>query len=585
MFVNQELYATGALQLIQIISENQLPLHYEVQFYSDAINLKEALKDKGLNELEWSDLDHLLDNTNALSFLGGNVVPTTNLRYPMASVNNFWVWEGFTGVEDIREIKSTKDGILNREIRPSIPVADVIQRIFDTAGFDFLVDFAGNDYYDELYMWIHNSKPFVQAQQIAEAGLGSLTVLTTTEQTYVFSQERINEVGIYSTLTGIATIGVGGISYTLTLDWTSQFTGADWQFTLNGVPQGFFPLSTGTNVQATGVLSVGDTITIQMRASFGSINAEPSTSFKISNTTTSAVDQFVVGRYMPTMKAMDFLKGILNVFNAVMYWDAETDKFIIQHRVDWFAAGKEVDITENVDVATTKLGTPTFYRTYGFRFKPGLDFRNTNYLDQNGRPYGSAFYDTGYFFGTTYTSRNPFTSCIWGEVITQAPNGSITVATDIASFQSINKSRKSVDPGVRLMYYNGQHNVDAGAGSYKVVDINGSSAGNKSTYNFFLNQLVADDMNLSYNPQFDFQASGGAIVPNNLYSVFYNDYIASIYNPNVRRIEVNALIPYNKLKTIQVNDTILFQGNSFFIEQMQIDLVNNKARFRLINKV
>ena len=585
MWVNNELYASGALLLIRIKNEMNKPISYSVQFYSDVINLKDALADKGLSDLDWIDQRHSLTKDQALTYVSGTVVPSTNLRYPMASTSNFWSWEGTT-LEHTREIRSTKDGILNRELRPSIPITDVMDRIFTASGFDYDVDFDANDYYTELYMWIHNSKEFISVPQIVKVGAGKAVKLTTIEQTIIWNNNQIDELNLYNGINGVTTIAFGGIIYTLTinLENSSNVTNIEYRWVINGTTGAWQTGATGDLVHGLGMLATGDEVYIEMKLGSDFVGAvSQSAWFEILNTSTSAVDFMEVSRYMPDMKCIDFIKGVLVLFNAVMYWDKLQSKFIIKHRSDWFNAGVEIDISEYVDITNNTLAPPTFYKTYGFEFEKGEDFRNDQYLKSVGRGYGSAFFDTGNYFGSQYKSKNPFTSNIWGEVVTRLPNGTITVSSDLAWFASIDGSFAPVDPGVRLMYYNGSHANTAG--TYVVADINGNKSATATNYNLFLNNLQADSINIAFNAELDFHASGGTVVAGNLFTEFYQDYVASIYNPNVRRRTITAYIPYNQLKTIELNDTLLIDGVSYLIDSMKVNLLSSKVVFDLINKI
>lgn len=583
MWVNNEMYSAGVLTLLNISLKDDSPTQYNVQFFSDTIDLKAALKDNGLNDLQWSGLDHSATAALMAGYLNGAVVSGTNMRYPMASVSNYWTFEGGAG-EGIREIKSNKDGVLNREVRPSIPVSDVMDKIFENAGFAYEVDFAGNDYYDNLYMWIANGKPFIaDQQQIAGAELSQNQTIEVVDKV-IYTTEQINDLKMYSTITGVTTIAnSASLVYNLTVKFLVTSLPAitpQWRYVINGTPSSWTNIIHNSSVVVSlGGLVSGDEIYIEAQ---GSSVILPGSSFSIENSSASATDYFVTNAYMPTMKCTDFINGILVNFNAILYWDAENRKFIIQHREDWFAAGKEVDISNNVDTTKTTIKPPTFYKRYGFSFEKGKDFANLSYQERNSRGYGSSSYDTGMFTGDTYENKSPFTPTIWNELVSFAANGSISAVSNIASFQSVDSSFGRVDSGVRLMYYNGNRSVNT---TYKVVDVDGVTGGTPGNYNYFVGVEIGANITLAFNKELDFKSSGGVVLTSNLFTNFYEDYIRSIYNQNVRRLTIDAYIPYNKLKSIQLNDTIIIRGVKYWIDGMEVDLLNNKAKFDLINRL
>lgn len=587
MWVNQELYSTGQITLIDIDIVSGNPQQYQIQFYSDTIDLESALNDKGIDQLSWSGLDHSATASLVRDYLvGGAVVPGTNLKYVMASTSNFWSWEGFTGVEGVREIRSTKDGILNREVRPAIPVSDVMDKIFEDAGFDYEVDFALEDYYKELYMWINNGKRFLSvANQVAQGNSRQTIRFDSIPSKVIFPDEGVNDLKMYSTITGIITVS-GAISADYTLRALFNLKGsntASWRYVKNGTPSAWFTATSGISDEETllGLIS-GDEIYIEVMSNERAVTSS-NHGFYFENTDITAQDYFVTKSYMPTIKCVEFIRGILVNFNAIMYWDVENRKFIIKNREAWYAEGVEIDISDNLDTAKSKIKPPTFYKEYSFEFAEALDFRNIEYKGINNRGYGGSNFSTGMYAGDTYTNKSPFTPSIWVEVVTEAANGTISFSSDVATTQSIDDSFAPVESGTRLMYYNGSKTA---AGSYKVVDYAGTSGGSNTTYNFFASALVSDsNLNLAFNSELDFKSSGGVLLENSLYTRFYADYINTIYNQNVRRLNISANIPYNKLKSIKINDTIVINRTRFLIDGITVDLTTNRATFDLINKI
>ena len=114
----------------------------------------------GLDELQWSGISFNASAANVRTYLqGGQTVPSTNLKYPLVSASSYLVWDGTVGGSgngNVRQIRSilAADGVVNREVRPAIPVSDVMDRIFADAGYSYEVDFGTEDYYTDLYMWI-----------------------------------------------------------------------------------------------------------------------------------------------------------------------------------------------------------------------------------------------------------------------------------------------------------------------------------------------------------------------------------------------------------------------------------------------
>ena len=155
LWVGNELWSIGALQLQSVKMENGKPSNYKVQFYSDVVNLKAALNGLTIDKLGWQDKNHNVSRANMTNYLTGTEI--NGMRYPLASAESLWRWSG-SNEENTRNIKASEDGILNRELRPAIKVSEVTQRIFDAAGYDYEVDFETESYWTTLYMWANNAK-------------------------------------------------------------------------------------------------------------------------------------------------------------------------------------------------------------------------------------------------------------------------------------------------------------------------------------------------------------------------------------------------------------------------------------------
>lgn len=594
LWFNSELYSTGALLLLDVKWKDGEVFMYTVQFFSDTINLKEALKDKGLNDIEWQDLDHSSTVPNVANYLSGAAVAGGKIYYPMASMQNAWVWDlaGNVEIEGIRRIASNKDGILNTEVRPAILVSEVVKRIFDTAGFDYEIDFNTESYWTELFMWINNGRVLKGISQndeiLVEAGIGAATQVKIPRdaQKIIFSREVSDSSSLYSTITGETTIALDG-NYSVTTYFSIiGATGTKQvRLVINGAVTSWVNITNNTEqVIWSGAAVAGDTIYIQIQGSglafVRDANLASTSYFKLEGVVTTALDRIEVGKFMPKMKCIDFLKGILVATNSVVYFDNITSKFIIKHRDQWIAEGNEVDLSQFIDAQSLVVQPPTFYKTYGFEFEEGKDFANVNYQERNGRRFGAAFYDTGMYFGNEYVGSIPFTSNIWAPIVTQDDQGGIIASSGIPGAFSVDKSFKPVESGVRLMYRNGTDSIQ---GNYKIVNADNSDAAINSTYNRFLNVLESDGVSISFQPQRTYDGTG--VDQGSFYNSFYRDYIAGIYNPNVRRLTLEALMPYAKLKTIQLNDTIIWNDKPYLIDQMTINMVSGRVKFNLINKL
>ena len=605
LYVNNERYSSGALSLISINVKNGVPQYYKVQYFADTINLKEALKDAKLNSLGWGEYNHNLSKVALGIALTGGVIynlngVATNLKYPLWSAQNRLIWgwgnspSNQSPYEGLRAINHdiSAQGLLNQETRPMIPVSSVMDKIFENAGFNYEVDFAGQSYYDDLHMWVNNGAEFKPVQTpFASVKAEKFQFINDTPTTVIFDKEEVDETNIVNPNNGQITIQTNGMEYsfTSTADTFNMaatispkfrfkrnsggvITYTTWETPSNTVP---VTLSFGAGVN----LVSGDIITMEFGK--GALDVEyiaRSVSLKVEGGNLTGVDNVSVSSYMPNMKAIDFVKSLLVAFNAVIYWDELLDKFIITHTKDWYENGNTYDITNTIDSNKITISPPTFYKDFSLKFAKSKALNNDLYNTSTGKIYGSTLYPTGSFFGDTYDNECGFSSPSCTELLERNIDRALVYSSNVPSFFGVDQAYKQIDTGVVLAYYNG---IQSLGGTYKIVDTIGSTSINKTSCTLFLPYNSAN-IGFLFNSEFTFENGSNTVVDTNLFTEFYQDYVSFIYDPTVRRYKATAYLPYNLVKSIKVNDNVTISGTNYLIEDMKINLTTLKVDFNLI---
>jgi hypothetical protein len=310
------------------------------------------------------------------------------------------------------------------------------------------------------------------------------------------------------------------------------------------------------------------------------------------NATTSTTMQ--PDNYIPDMICTDFLLGVLNTFNAVIYYNKPTKKFIIQHRTDWYLEGKTLDLTDYLDTSKRTVLPPPLFKVYDMRFEEGLDYLNLQYIEeQQNRPWGGDRYDTGYKNGQVYEFNNPFTATYWQEVVTVGSDDEVThFGSQVPSLQAVNPEGDAIQPNVRLMWYNGLKVLPTNE-SFTTNDGTNPSGLSFNVINDFSNILNDDGsgqaLQMSYRtePSWDLKSASeyedGPL--NNLYSKFFNSWVGSVYNIRTRRYLVTMWLPQHKIKEIEMNDTIVLNQKEYHINEMKVNFISGRVDFELIDKM
>ena len=595
LWVGNELWSIGALQLQSVKMENGKPSNYKVQFYSDVVNLKAALNGLTIDKLGWQDKNHNVSRANMTNYLTGTEI--NGMRYPLASAESLWRWSG-SNEENTRNIKASEDGILNRELRPAIKVSEVTQRIFEAAGYDYEVDFDTENYWTTLYMWANNAKKIGTEAPFCKVGLSNTNAITLNPEDVkplIMPTEFKDDQNIYNPTTGVFTIpNTATYSMSISLNGISP---VEYAIVTNGSVGVYNTMPVNTTISL-GARTQGDEIRINVRNpvtkgtggdfyDFGKPPSEVATAtVSVFTTTASALDTMDVSRVMPKMSCEEFLRGILNTFNAIIYWDESNEKYIIQHRDVWLASGNEYDLSKYVDTSTAIIEPPTGYKEFAFKMADGKDYANELFKANNGKEYGEAIAQTGNYFGDKYVNQNPFVPSIWQEVVTVDAYGEAITETRVCAFNCVSSDGKAVESGVRLMYYQG---LATASGSMAVADIDGDKSSSFSQYGLFRNFNSASDVNLTYSEEFSFHNPKVTTVANapflrdqTLYTNFYQTYINDIYNPNRRRNKVALKLPFGLATLLQPNDKITINKKPYIMEEMNVKLLSGDVTLKLI---
>ena len=595
LWIGNELWSVGALQLQSVKIKNGKPSNYKVQFYSDVVNLKSALNGLTIDKLGWQDKNHSISQPNVTAYLQGAEI--NGMRYPLASAENLWRWQNSTEA-NTRNIKATAEGILNREVRPSIRVSEMVQRIFDAANFDYEIDFDSEAYWTDLYMWANNAKKIGTDPPFSKVGLSNTNAIILREgetSDLIMPNEVKDEFNMYNPATGIFTIP-NSVNYSIDI-FIEGISPIEYALVINGVVGTYNPMPTDTTVNL-GALNQGDKVKIVLKnpvppgtgGEYYNSGRKPArvtiASVSLYTTSPSVLDTMDVGKVMPKMLCEEFLRGILNTFNAIIYWNSADEKFVIQHREDWFNAGNEYDLSRYVDITESIIEPPTGYKEFAFKMADGKDYANELFHANNNKEYGEAIAQTGNYFGGQYINENPFTPSVWQEVVEVDAYGEAITESKVCGFSCVSSDGKAVESGVRLMYYQGFETATAGIA---VADISGAKGVPFNTYSLFRNYNSTSDVNLTYSEEYSFHNPLVTTVPNapflrdnTLYTKFYRDYINEIYNPDRRRNKVSLKLPFGLTTLIQPNDKIIINKQHYRMEEMNVKLLSGDVTLKLI---
>ena len=121
----------------------------------------------------------------------------------------------------------------------------------------------------------------------------------------------------------------------------------------------------------------------------------------------------------------------------------------------------------------------------------------------------------------------------------------------------------------------------------RVIDQSGGSGfpitnGNLTEYN--APSSVSSDQNHTINFGAEFDEFNEAVNTNSLFSRFYQQYIEQTFNLKGRIVKVSANLPVSFILNYNVNDTIVINGQDYYINSLSINLATGKSDLALLVK-
>lgn len=160
-------WKNGYIKLERII-KNDSVVSYEVIFYGESSNLFADIKDKYLNELDYSDINHYA-TIDAITQSWGN--PTMSYKYPYICYGDEPM-KGVVGsaldkqktLDSLGSVAPAGLGLVVADLYPGINLKYLIDKIFTTYGYTYTnQSFFNKDWFSRIYL------PFVNDEEILNA--------------------------------------------------------------------------------------------------------------------------------------------------------------------------------------------------------------------------------------------------------------------------------------------------------------------------------------------------------------------------------------------------------------------------------
>lgn len=602
--INNLPFRTGKIKLEGVDLKNNKPHTYRITFFGDIVDLKDKLGEKKLSDLDLSaydkDYDALTIENSLISGSGDILVPlithTQRLFYNSNSNeeeaddgNLKWFSGGGSHIH----------GLKWNQLKYALRVNKIIEQIETDFDLEFSSDFFKNtslDEFDHLYLWLHRKSGAVEDLSGSTTSFETLVDGWTADYTeFQFTTDGIRlfvDTGSPSSYYSefeldLNRAGTEPYDIEIQRDGTTVFTDTNITSTSYEVNAftGDFDMEDGTyEVYITAETAITFT-SIVWRITWQEPYESPiSVDFSTGSYTTNASFTFNVSKQIPDITILNFLTGLFRLFNLTAF--VENDVIVVKPLDDFFANPDTYDITEFVDVNSSKVDVALPYKEIVFKFKDTKSFLANKFSELNNRTWGEIRYNAGQtdLAGQLYKVEVPFGHMLFERLTDVNGEGQ----KNIQWGYSVDKSQNAY-LGSPLLFY--PINTNTGGISFvNVVDSNGVADGHKQLTNVNLPSNspnfnpTTDPTQLNFNRENN-EWTSTTEFSDSLYNEFYSSYIADVFNSKTRLTKVKAYLPLRILLNYNLGDTFIVAGNEYKINSISTNLLTGESNLELLNIV
>ena len=623
-------YKKGKVQLTGVSLKNNKPHTYKVVFYGDTASLNDILAEKELKDLFPLDAyDFSIGGTLPPELLTTGIqtdgvaatnVENRNVIIPVMSTERFYILDN-TDTTTPNNLSSVSRFELGKDVKPAIKIKRIIEAIQTQFDISFnmtdetidgitYTSFFGSDVFNELYLLLYRKAV-------------STTIPSALTTAQVFYGLNYQFDGIKLTLADYSIISGGGtdvltggklviteeFEYTLRFRFKGSFAFYEGRhlsikisdrntgelISVSETTVGFatatgiaVPLiNSGTLATRTFDLSIelinNQSVPIQFQAlntladfglqidkfnrSDGSLVSNSyygNSAFQLANT-------FFIQDNTPVMKCIDLLSGLFKAFNLTAFTlPSQGNKIYVMTFDDFMNIGGERDISKYINLTKSEVSRTIPFSQIDFKNSQPKINKSIRFLNSNGSNYGDLNYAAPEDFeGRKFDLSVPFERI----VLENAADEDGDNPKGVLYPWLVTNDQKPTEPAP-YMFFNIQKTVSSD---------DSITSDNYTTFNMCGNISADGNHSLAFGTeQVD---AGGALNKNGLFSRFYQQYIVQAFEIKARIISVEALLPLSILLNYRLNDTLVLQGQKYYINSFKTNLLTRKTQLELITKI
>jgi hypothetical protein len=566
----------GCIELTGVEFKNGLPRQYNLIFYGQGKTAIADFGEKTLPMVDWSAYNHTVNYTNVIDSWFGNLL-SGKVLYPVAD------WHiGLTYCKvPVVDNNLYSGGLAINDLRPALLLKEMVTACFADIGYTLSGSLLDKDNFDDLYVIPMSGAGPVQNTNNEDAKIDvSLSTLTTTANyqflKVTYNVEASDPLNLYNS--GVYTVPYTG-TYGLRVSGTLSTGSGGARFRANW----FNGTHTFDVISATGAFSFdtlvrmnkGDSLQIELQDYLG--NVFSGLRFEITQVPFgidgSTLDFEVV---MPSMKVSDFINGFLRTYNAVLIPVGDTE-FELHNIDDYYALGDTKEWTDYIDMTDIKHEKVPIPRKISMAHQEAEDLANVQYTAINNQAYGSVSASPEVDFANEELNiESPFSVFVPSVIREKDINNQVVRDTELQIPVVLDSDFKAVKGDLYLAYFVERKTIVAD--TFQLEGIDQFSYPLMSTYQDYPTTTATKSV------AFGVEATISGNAPTaTLYDEFFKTYLSRIFSTKSRIVHFDAILPVNEWLQLEMNDTIAVSGNYYKIQNIEYDILNEKAHLVLIS--
>ena len=623
--INYIPFRQGKIFLNSVKMKDNKPYAYNVTFYGNTVSIKDLMGDDELSNLSYLDQFSHSYNTSVVKTGFTTGLSNESIIYPLIShtkrlyFNSDTNHSSSTIVGDLAYFDSqnphNEDIALEySDLKPAIKVSDIIQAIEVKYGFSF-TGFFDTTPISNLYLWLSREKGRIGGQE----GSRQTKVLETWTKTQGDDLVAISDDG--DELTYILDSRAQSVDFDLTITPASGYEDVPYTVRtyLSGNLYSTASSQTGTttlNTDGNGsdfynkpiryILEVFDDFDFTPTLEITSVDRNLNTDYEdLTCGLLSSLTEIIITTQVPEIKVIDFLTGLLKMFNLIMYYednraDADYGKIVVQSLDDYYDDNPKIfDITKYVESSETDIEATIPFSEIDFEYQEGKTLLMKQHKEAFNDEFGNEqFKPVNVDRGKPYKVKAPFEHFKFERLLDEADNSLTSIQWGYSAGDNF-KPDADAQPQPTANY----EPVLMKPALFYGIRITGLTEGNGINWNGAAHEellnywkpsntnengtsSVAPTYTLNFDNEIDewnLTDYGGNT--NSLFKVFYKTYIEDVFNPKKRIFKLTAHLPSSILLNYKLNDRFQIGDKVFTINSIDVNLKTGESKLELLNRL